>query len=191
MQDWTNSDEFFHNDVRTTRTVDSNFKPPVHTKKERLKVVDVACDRSQVPASSPSSHWPDIRVSLCSETPVDDSSLPPITTTHLVRIKQRRSYCYKVLNDNLPAVWTFSLTRCWAAPSRSEAEQKMRDNCSSYEIELECSNPSAVLADQSHDDTYVARSLLYKMNDFYLPSGRKVLAVHRHLPYVQYELNTV
>lgn len=109
----------------------------------------------------------DIRVCLNYEEKVSDQDLPSIVNPSSVRIKSRKSFYYK--SEEFPSaepLWRFDITRSWDGVSRSDAEMKQRNGNTTFEVELECLNPRALMVSPKHDTFYVACSMLLKMKDF-------------------------
>jgi hypothetical protein len=109
----------------------------------------------------------DLRVALNYEESVHRAELPSILNPSLVRIKSRKRYLYK--SENFPSsspIWSLDLTRSWTGKTKSEAEHKQKAGTTTYELEIECLNPKALMITPKHDHFYVACSLLLKMKDF-------------------------
>ena len=73
---------------------------------------------------------PGFRVALAGELALDEQQLPAVCTPSLVRIKQRR--CFRDVREGL-VVWSYELSRSWAAPTQREAEQLHHDAHPTYE----------------------------------------------------------
>lgn len=99
------------------------------------------------------------RLAWSLETPLKDP--PPVSCIPTyVRVKQR-----KVFRDrrNGFVVWSYELSKTWAANSRSAVEHLQHVAEPVYEVECELVDESgAYLA--AHTDEYVAKSLLMKSN---------------------------
>lgn len=178
--------------VRTTVTFGDTVQTE-HKWKQKHEKHNFYCRKDNVPASHATfDYWPDFRIELSSEEPVV-TPLPEVTDTVLVRIKQRKSFFYKMPQDTADVVpiWRYDFTRCWSGKTMAEAEQNQRSSSTvepRYEIELECCNPKALL--REHGVTKAVKSLLLKTNDFYRPSVWETVAVHRNLNGVEYYLDS-
>lgn len=109
----------------------------------------------------------DLRVGLNYEENVSEQELPSIVNPSSVRIKSRKSFYYT--SEDFPSIdpiWRFDITRSWTGYSRTDAELKQRKGETTYEFELECLNPRALMVTPKHDSFYVACSMLLKMKDF-------------------------
>jgi hypothetical protein len=116
---------------------------------------------------SPTEFRYDVRVALNYEEKVSDQELPSIVNPSSVRIKSRKSFYYK--SEDFPSsdpLWRFDITRSWSGLSRSEAEIKQKNSDTTFEVELECLNPRALMVSAKHDSFYVACSMMLKMKDF-------------------------
>ena len=203
VQDWTEIHEFYYKVerrvVRTTVTF-GDVVTTEHKWKQKLERQNFVCQRGRVPVSHSSvAYWPDFRVELSSEEVIDTKrvSLPEVVNTQLVRIKQRKSFFWGLpvedsaeseSGDSTRPLWRYDFTRCWAGPTLPEAEQQQRSSSTvepRYEIELELYNPAALL---KRPVDQLSKSLLLKVNDFYMPSVWDTLSVHRGLSGVDYHL---
>lgn len=160
---------------RTTLTTSHMRKYPVakvDLKLQNLVTADLCLgDNFFAPASlarNAPSHL-DVRFCLNYEevVPVDQVGL--LTNPQSVRIKARKSFFYQP--SSCPAsspVWKFDVTRLWQGKDKSTAEGfQQRGEKTLYELELECIDPGALLnTSPKHDSTYVACSMMLKMQDF-------------------------
>jgi hypothetical protein len=108
----------------------------------------------------------DLRLSLNYEEKIPSQMLPSVINPTSVRIKSRKSYYYK--SQDFPSsdpIWRFDITRSWLGNTKSEAEMKQKNGDTTYELELECLNPKAVMVSPKHDAFYVSCSMLLKMRD--------------------------
>jgi hypothetical protein len=179
VTDWEETHDYFYNSdttskglIRTTASFrvdeksESGRKSIVthHIRKHALSKFDFQYKTSQL--LTPKFQF-DIRVNLNFEERVLDHELPSIVNPSSMRIKSRKSFYYK--SDNFPAttpLWKFDITRSWTAATRSDAEMKQKNGETTFEFELECLNPRALMLSPKHDSWYVACSLLMKMRDF-------------------------
>lgn len=109
----------------------------------------------------------DLRMSLSYEENVRDDELPSIVNPSYVRIKSRKSYFYK--SENIPQkqpLWRFDITRSWSGNTKTQAELSQKMGNTTYEVELECLDPHALMVSPQHDAFYVSCSMLLKMKDF-------------------------
>jgi hypothetical protein len=114
------------------------------------------------------SENPDIRISLAVEHEIDEEFVPEVVEPNFVRIKQRKSFFYTSLGFS-DANWIFDMTLSWSGKTKSIAEQKQQNECPIYEIECECLAPLAYRLHKQEKRSFVARSLLLKLLDFYYP----------------------
>ena len=179
VTDWEETHDYFHHSenkakglIRTTASFRSDSKSGSvqksivthHIRKHVLSKFDF---QYKTPQLSPPKFQFDIRVNLNFEERVPDQELPSIVNPSSMRIKSRKSFFYK--SDNFPAatpLWKFDITRSWTAATRSDAEMKQKNGETTFEFELECLNPHALMLTPKHDSWYVASSLLIKMRDF-------------------------
>ena len=196
VDDWTEMHEFYYRVDRTVVRSTVSFTGEgagvhtVHKIKKKHVRQNFYCNRDMSPASHRDfANWPDFRLELSSEQPVT-VTLPDVVDTQLVRIKQRKSFHYRLSDEGGQSLWRYDFTRCWSGQTMAEAEQNQRSSSTvepRYEIEIECTNPEALL--KSGDLNYIAQSLLLKTNDFYRPSVKDVLSVHRSMSLVEYFLD--
>lgn len=109
---------------------------------------------------------PDLRLSLAVEQPVSEQSLPVMVQPQYVRIKQRKSFYYTPAGFT-EAMWVFDLTLSWHGDTKSEAENNQRSSVPKYEIECECLSPLAYRLHKQESKSFVAKSLILKLLDFY------------------------
>lgn len=196
VEDWTEIHEFYYRVdrriVRTTVTFGGGSVQTEHKWKQKHDKHNFFCRRDRIPASHANPNfWPDFRIELSSEEAVT-GQLPEVIDTALVRIKQRKSFFYKMPTDTGDAtpLWRYDFTRCWSGKTMAEAEQNQRSSSTvepRYEIELECCNPLAVLKEYGMER--MVKSLLLKTNDFYMPSVWETVSVHRNLQGIDYYLD--
>ena len=181
-------DYFYHSDqnktkglIRTTASFQSDDKTGAgrktiqthHIRKHVLSKFDFQFKTHQI--SLPKFQF-DIRVNLNFEERVPDQELPSIVNPTSMRIKSRKSFYYK--SENFPAaapLWKFDITRSWTAATRSDAEMKQKNGETTFELELECLNPRALMLTPKHNSWYVACSLLMKMRDFIIFANQSSL----------------
>lgn len=119
------------------------------------------------------SSW-DVRISLNTEEPVDESLLPATIVPTFVRLKNRKSYLYRP-KEYENAIWRYDISVCWEGLSQSEVEKKQKMDPGRIEIECEIINPTEYMNTAGHDDLYVSTSLLLKIRDLLGRHGRYVL----------------
>jgi hypothetical protein len=166
--------------IRTTVTFD--FEKQQLLTKHIRKYVQHKLDFKYVDLSHLSStnlykflpvlHMYDLRICLNREELVPDHEIPPIVNPTLVRMKSRKSFYYK--SENFPAtepLWKFDITRSWTGNTKTEAEQKQKRGDTTYEVELECLNPRALMISVQHDSFYVMCSMLLKVRDLIIYAG--------------------
>jgi len=189
---WEETHDYFYiNDpsLPTVRTT-ASFRTDAQTGRKRIDTAHIRkyprakADFRYVSAYASDFRY-DLRVSLTYEAHVSEQELPAVVNPTSVRIKSRKSFYYK--SEDFPApepLWRFDITRSWCGPDRSQAEWKQRQNDTTYEVELECLNPRALMVTPQHDAFYVACSMLLKMKDLissdvefkWEPLGRPVAA---------------
>lgn len=192
VQDWTEVHEFYYRVdrrmVRTTKTFGDTITME-HKWKQKKERHNFFCRRDCIPVSHHSPDlWPDFRVEMSSEQPVQ-GSVPEVVNTSLVRIKQRKSFFYRYSTDSsqVEPLWRYDFTRCWGGQTMSEAEQNQRSSSTvepRYEIEIELANPMALV--QQYTPDYISKSLLLKTKDLYVPSVWETLSVHRNLNGIEF-----
>jgi hypothetical protein len=163
----------FQTDPQTKkRTIVREHIKKITKVKYNLKYVDLnQSSATMFVQDTPMDCRYDVRVALCFEQTVKPSELASVVNPNLVRIKSRKSYYFK--SDSFPCsepLWRFDVTYSWAGGSKSEAELKQRAKDTTYELELECLNPKAVMMmSPKHDTFYVLCSMLLKLKDFVAP----------------------
>ena len=175
VTDWEETHDYYYSNgsdptlpmVRTT----ASFKTDSKTGRKHIVTEHIRkYTRSKMDFQyhgSPTEFRYDIRVGLNYEEKVSDQELPSIVNPSSVRIKSRKSFYYK--SEDFPSsepLWRFDITRSWNGLSRSEAEIKQRNGETTFEVELECLNPRALMVSPKHDSFYVACSMMLKMKDF-------------------------
>lgn len=180
VTDWEETHDYFYyaedktkGMIRTTASFISNEKEgrksivTHHIRKRVMSKFDYQYKTNHNGNILHSKYQYDIRVNLNYEEKVPDHDLPSIVNPSSMRIKSRKSFLYK--SDNFPStipLWKFDITRSWTAANRTDAEMKQKNGETTYELELECLNPRALMLLPKHDSWYVACSLLMKMRDF-------------------------
>lgn len=97
------------------------------------------------------------RVAWSLETPLQEPPPTACVPTH-VRVKQRKAF--RDRRDG-KVVWSYELSKTWAAGSRSAVEHLQHVGEPVYEVECELVDEDGVYLD-AHDDEHVARSLVLK-----------------------------
>ena len=105
----------------------------------------------------------DIRISLNQECKVNMDTLPRVTNTKFMRIKQRKRFCYIPTGESR-AMWAFDFTLSWSGKNKSDAEIAQATSQPTFEIELEYIGTLAYL--RKHSNIKIATSLILKMKDF-------------------------
>ncbi len=160
MQDFHYKNQLGQN-MRTTVFYDD--------KKKQIRkhhIIKKVIDRENVLVKG--SDNPDIRMSLSVEHEIDESFVPEIVQPNYVRLKQRKSFFYTPLGFSEP-IWVFDMTLSSSGNTKSDAERKQYSEPPIYEIECECLSPMAYRLHKQERRTFVARSLLLKLLDFYYP----------------------
>lgn len=158
--------------VRTT----AQFEIEPGTAKKRMKISNVRKYTlmkydyqfvSQTMTLPTDMHQYDLRVTLNREETLNKDDLPRIVNPTYMRIKSRKTYFYTSpdMPSNKP-IWRFDLTKSWAATTKTQAEMKQKNEEPTFELELECLDPSALMTSPTRDSFYVACSLLLKVKDF-------------------------
>lgn len=181
VDDWVHEQDFIypndHGDSVRSRVIFDKHGQSMkveHVKKRRRQVQDLKNTmHAQEDDGMYRNAW-DVRISLSTEEPVQIEDLPPTIHPSFVRVKNRKSFWYRPSTFE-EAVWRFDLTVAWEGETKSEAEQKQRMEPGRFEIECEMVDPAAYLSAESHDDLYVATSLLLKIRDLLGREGMYVL----------------
>jgi len=161
---WSEMQDFHYTDQsgQTIRTTvfynDKNKEIQTH------HIIKKIIDRENVLVKG--SDNPDIRISLSVEYEIDEAFVPEVVQPEYVRLKQRKSFFYTPLGFSEP-IWVFDMTLSWSGDSKSDAERKQYSEPPIYEIECECLSPMAYRLHKQEKRTFVARSLLLKLLDFY------------------------
>lgn len=163
---WSEMQDFYYKDnsgqkIRTTIYYDDQNRQI-----RKHHIIKKVIDQENVIVKG--SENPDIRISLAIEHEIDEAFIPEVVQPDYVRIKQRKSFFYTSLGFSEP-IWVFDMTLCWSGKTKSIAEEKQHSEPPVYEIECECLSPMAYRLHKQEKRTYVARSLLLKLLDFYFP----------------------
>lgn len=133
-----------------------------HIAKRAIGKIDLALQSLD---ASPLPFQLDARICASCEEPVEDDHVPSLVRPIIVRIKQRKTFFLKARSVDDKA-FRFDLTRVWSGASYQEAEAKQASQAEpAYEMEIECTCPSAYLAAVDNDFTCLALSLLLKLRD--------------------------
>ena len=134
-----------------------------HIEKRRINHVDIQTlvDYPLGSCGLPSD-WCDVRFSLSEETKINPEHLPSCAIMVHMRFMARQTYVYKSMSDGTE--WHYDLTRTWSAPTRSEAEQNIKNNVPPvYEIEIELVDIGKV----NYRAQDLAQSLIMKTTDLF------------------------
>ena len=89
------------------------------------------------------------------------TDLSESVSPHAVHLKQRKSYYYSPTGQTTP-VWCYSLTRRWVGATLEEALGRKAAKEPVYELEIECVDPSYLVAS---DTAATAYKTLSKIDD--------------------------
>lgn len=138
--------------VRTTTTPDG----VEHCEKDKLESVSMCASGNKVNATGDAV---DIRVALAREKLVLSKELIHNVHPQLVRVKQRKSFCW--------GAWRWDLTRVWEGATLMEVDANRATQPPRYEVEIELVKCDDYLA--KHSAEHTAASLLLKLHDIVTP----------------------
>lgn len=159
--------------IRTSVGVDAANKDIqiVHNYKQRLRNVDMELchmdgDSCCVNVTRTVSAGFDVRISASLERQLPHHILPIAVTPDMVRIKQRKRFFLSSLGVE-GDTFSFDVSLVYTGKTKSEAEQKQSQQLApSFEIEIECLQPSEYLKTSGGEDIMLALSLILKCHDF-------------------------
>ena len=143
--------------IRTTVTHDKILCTE-HIRKEKVSQRTLQfVEGINARASSIINDHCDLRVSLNCEHHVDAEFIPEVVQPVLVRIKSSRTFRHKAFE--------FVISRVYSGRTRADAEIAQRTSVPTYEVECECIDLKNYC--DAHSDSYIAKSILMKLTDFY------------------------
>lgn len=108
----------------------------------------------------------DVRVAASMERMIPHHLLPIAVSPDMVRIKQRKRFFLPSLGIEGEA-FSFDLSIVYCGKTKSDAEQKQSNQLSpSFEVEVECLQPTEYLKTSGGEDIMLALSLILKCHDF-------------------------
>lgn len=108
----------------------------------------------------------DVRISASLERQLPHHILPIAVTPDMVRIKQRKRFFLSSLGVE-GDTFSFDVSLVYTGKTKSEAEQKQsKQRSPSFEVEVECLQPSEYLKTSGGEDIMLALSLILKCHDF-------------------------
>ena len=152
---------------RTTTDYGSNPPSICHIIKEKMAIADFV---SQTTQGAQVNDLYDLRVCLSKERQVPAPAVNVVMPSR-VRIKIRKSFAYKPEGCDKPH-WKFDFTMAWQGKDIVEADRKQAEaDETTYEVELECTNPHLYLVAASVTASYLAASLILKVKNDLLRWG--------------------
>lgn len=152
---------------RTTTDYSSNPPAISHMIKEKVATADFV---SQTTQGAQVNDLYDLRVCLSKEKMVPAPAVNVVMPSR-VRVKIRKSFAYKPEGCD-EAHWRFDFTMAWQGKDIVEADRKQAEaDDTTYEVEVECTNPHIYLVAASVTASYLAASIILKVKNDLLRWG--------------------